>query len=41
MGGYKVGKGVGKNETGRTEPVIPSLSREKANEGIGIENKKQ
>ena len=41
MGGYKVGKGMGKNETGRTEPVIPDTSsRAKAAEGLGKENRK-
>lgn len=29
MGGYQVGKGIGKHEHGTVEPVLPLVGREK------------
>jgi len=40
MGGYQVGKGVGKNDHGTVEPVLPQAGREKQ-EGIGKTSQKR
>ena len=35
MGGYKVGKGVGKHETGTTEPLLADSDIGRVKQGIG------